>query len=176
MKKIFTLCIAVMAFVSVSAQHEIGVVAGGLNGLSYKFWFSSNFAVQMDLAVGLTAAYGGAYFKGHRLGDNGQMDMYDFTLNPNLAYHFDLPNSLKLYVGAGVNAGFMSDIKNTDPKGIFGKAGANALFGMTYAFGGAPLSLSFDFRPGYGAGFTDDKSPHMHFFDWKLAVALRYVL
>ena len=159
MKKIFTLCIAVMAFVSVSAQHEIGVVAGGLNGLSYKFWFSSNFAVQMDLAVGLTAAYGGAYFKGNRLGDNGQMDMYDFTLNPNLAYHFDLPNSLKLY-----------------PKGIFGKAGANALLGMTYAFGGAPLSLSFDFRPGYGAGFTDDKSPHMHFFDWKLAVALRYVL
>ena len=39
MKKIFTLCVvALMAVTTVKAQHEIGAVVGGLNGLSYKYW------------------------------------------------------------------------------------------------------------------------------------------
>ena len=112
MKKIFTLCVvALMAVTTVKAQHEIGAVVGGLNGLSYKYWFSDNLALQADLAVGLTAAYAGAYYEGTKLGE-GQFDMYDFTINPNVLYHFDLPANFKLYCGGGVNLGLMSYIEN----------------------------------------------------------------
>ena len=46
MKKILTtFVIALMAVTSVKAQHEIGAVVGGMNGLSYKYWFSNNFAL-----------------------------------------------------------------------------------------------------------------------------------
>ena len=175
MKKIFTLCIAALAAVSVSAQHEIGVIVGGLNGLSHKYWFSDNVAVQTDLAVGLTVAYCGVYYKGTKLGE-GANSQYDFTLNPNLAYHFDMSHSLKLYLGGGLNIGMASDLKNTNPNFITGKAGANALVGLSCDFRSVPLVMAFDFRPGYGIAFTDEKSGHTHFFDWKLGLALRYRL
>ena len=175
MKKIFTLCIAALAALSVSAQHEIGVIAGGLNGLSHKYWFSDNVAVQTDLAVGLTVAYCGAYFKGTKIAEMSN-SQYDFTLNPNLAYHFDMSHALKLYVGGGLNIGMVSDLKNTNPNLIMGKAGANALIGLSCGFRNAPLVMAFDFRPGYGIGFKDENTAHVHFFDWKLGLALRYVL
>ena len=176
MKKFITLCVAMLAAVSISAQQrEIGVVAGGLNGLSYKRWFSSNVAIQTDLAVGLTLAPYGAYFNGTKVlsGTNSQ---YDVTLNPSLVYHMDMPASFKLYLGGGVNIGMVNDIKNANPNAIFGKAGANALAGFSYGFGNSPWVLAFDFRPGYGFAFRDEKKPHVHFFDWKLAMALRYTL
>lgn len=174
-KKIIALCVAVMAAVSVSAQHEIGVIAGGLNGLSYKRWFSDNVAIQTDLAVGLTIAPYGAYFKGSNI-LNGSNSQYDFTLNPNLVYHVDMPASFKIYLGGGLNIGLVSDIKNTNPNAIMGKAGANAILGLSYGFGGSPWVLAFDFRPGYGLSFADENTPHAHFFDWKLAMAVRYRL
>lgn len=174
-KKIIALCVAVMAAMSMSAQHEIGIVAGGLNGLSYKRWFSDNVAIQTDLAVGLTMAYCGAYFNGVKLAE-GANSQYDFTLNPNLVYHIDMPASFKIYLGGGLNIGLVSDLKNTSTSGIMGKAGANALVGLSYGFGGSPWVLAFDFRPGYGLGFADENTAHVHFFDWKLAVAVRYAL
>ena len=176
MKKIFTLCVvALMAVTTVKAQHEIGAVVGGLNGLSYKYWFSDNLALQADLAVGLTAAYAGAYYEGTKFGE-GQFDMYDFTINPNVLYHFDLPANFKLYCGGGVNLGLMSYIENTDPNGISGKFGVNGALGAAYEIGSAPIVLALDFRPGYGLGFTKADNPHTSFFDWKLAFAVRYKL
>jgi len=83
MKKIFTLALVALFSVSMMAQHEIGAVVGGLNGASYKYWLSNDLAIQTDLAVGLTAAYSGVYFKGTKIAE-GQMDHYDFMLNPNL--------------------------------------------------------------------------------------------
>ena len=176
MKKIFTLCVvALMAVTTVKAQHEIGAVVGGMNGLSYKYWFSDALAVQADLAVGLTAAYGGAYYNGTKIAD-GQLDMYDFTINPNLLYHFNLPANFKFYCGGGVNLGLMSNIDNTDPNGITGKFGINGAVGAAYEIGSAPIVLALDFRPGYGLGFTKADVFHTSFFDWKLAFAVRYRL
>lgn len=175
MKKIFTLAFVALFSVSMMAQHEIGGIVGGLNGLSYKYWISDNLALQADLAVGLTAGYGGAYFKGNKFGE-GELDIYDFTINPNLAYHFDLPSNFKLYLGGGINFGMMSDINNTNTNGILGKFGANGIVGAAYHLGGVPLVLALDFRPGYGLGFQDKDAAHLSFFDWKLGFAVRYAL
>ena len=74
MKRIMMLCVAVLiAATSVKAQHEIGGILGGLNGLSYKYWFNGKMALQADLAVGLTQI----------ANKDGSAPMWDFTLNPN---------------------------------------------------------------------------------------------
>lgn len=176
MKKIFTLCVAVvMAATTISAQHEIGAVLGGMNGASYKYWFNDALALQADLAVGLTRVYAGAYYQGTKLGD-GSNSQYDFTINPNALYHWALPENFKIYAGGGMNFGLVSDMSNTNPNGIFGKFGLNAAVGATYDFAEVPLVFALDFRPGYGLAFQDANSAHLSFFDWKLGFAIRYKL
>ena len=61
---LFILLAVVVMTASAMAQNEIGIIAGGINGLSYKHWFSERGALQMDLAVGLTAAPMGIYVNG----------------------------------------------------------------------------------------------------------------
>ncbi len=176
MKKILVLCVAALvAATTVSAQHEIGAIFGGMNGASYKYWFNDAFAVQADLAVGLTCAYGGVYFNGTKLAE-GSSSQLDFTINPNALYHWQLPENFKFYAGGGINFGLVSDIANTNPNGIAGKFGLNAAVGATYEFDEVPLVFALDFRPGYGLGFQDANSAHMSFFDWKLGFAVRYKL
>lgn len=200
MKKIFALFAAVMLVASASAKHEIGGIVGGLNGVSYKYWFNGTMAIQADLAVGLTQAA----TKGFSYG------MWDFTINPNFLYHWQLPANFKIYTGGGINFGMASGIGAyaaagyggyggygdwTDwldylaPKrapaaydpyeygygygsAIMGKFGINAVVGAAYHIAQAPVVLAVDFRPGYGLGFT--KYSTAHFFDWKLALAVRY--
>ena len=181
MKRYIFLFVAACMAITMSAQkHEIGAVVGGLNGLSYKYWISANTAVQTDLAVGLSAVPGSHYFNGTNItkATTGQLTMtrsiYDFTLNPNLLYHFPMTEHLKLYVGGGVNIGMMSDLSNTNPNGIIGKAGFNGNCGMAINFD--RMVMAFDFRPGYGLGFKDPNTPTFHFFDWKLGLAFRYCL
>ena len=174
MKKIFTVIVAsLMIATSASAQHEIGAIVGGLNGASYKYWLNENMAIQADLAVGLTAAYAGVYYQGNNYG-SGTFDMYDFTINPNFLYHFQLPANLKFYAGGGFNFGLMSYIQNTYSGGIMGKFGLNAVAGISYDFDAVPLVLALDFRPGYGLGFQDANTAHYSLFDWKLGLAVRY--
>ena len=176
MKKGLLLCAFAMLMAgNVMAQHEIGGVVGGLNGLSYKYWFSDQLALQADLAVGLSRIPGATYYKGDKTPD-WTFSMYDFTINPNVAYHFDLPANFQIYLGGGLNLGLMGHIDNTDPDGISGKFGINALAGAAYNFDGVPVVLALDFRPGYGLGFTEANVPHSSFFDWKLAFAVRYRL
>ena len=197
MKKIFALFAAVMLVASASAKHEIGGIVGGLDGVSYKCWFNNSLAIQADLAVGLTQAA----TKGFSYG------MWDFTINPNLLYHWQLPANFKIYTGGGINFGMASGIgayaaagyggydwtdwydylaPNRAPaaydpydyygygsgSAIMGKFGINAVVGAAYHFAQAPVVLAVDFRPGYGLGFT--KYSTAHFFDWKLALAVRY--
>ena len=134
MKKILTLCLIILTMATTAkAQFEVGAVAGGLNGASCKYWLSDKLALQADLAVGLTYITGGMYYKGKKALDFNQ-SIYDFTLNPNVAYHFDLPANLKLYAGGGFNLGMMSYIENTDPNGISGKFGINGLAGVSWKF------------------------------------------
>ena len=168
MKKVFTLFAAVMLSVSAAfAQFEIGGIVGGLNGVSAKYWFNNNMALQGDLAVGLTQA----------AVDGGSFGMWDFTLNPNFLYHFELPANFKIYTGGGVNIGMAS------PLGYYGygygtyiagKFGINAAVGVAYEVPSVPLVLAFDFRPGYGMLFTNQYQGSI--FDWKLAFAVRYRL
>jgi hypothetical protein len=175
MKKFFTvLAAAMMVAVSASAQHEIGAIVGGMNGASYKYWFNDNLALQADLAVGLTR---GAW---NSNGYSFNEGFYDFTINPNVLYHFGLPANFKIYAGGGVNFGLLSDIENTHSEGILGKFGINGAVGVTYDIQSVPLVLAFDFRPGYGLGFWGEKgyrpSGSLSYFDWKLGFAVRYKL
>jgi len=178
MKRLFLiLAMAAVTISGMAQKHEIGAVVGGLNGLSYKYWLSDKFALQADLAVGLTAAPTGVYYQGTNvLGGTVTNSQYDFTINPNVLYHWDLPSNFKIYAGGGINFGLMSDIRNTDPDAIFGKFGINADAGVSYHFDNIPLVLACDFRPGYGLGFRDANTPHLSFFDWKLGFAVRYCL
>ncbi|MBO4454793.1 MAG: hypothetical protein J5761_07040 [Paludibacteraceae bacterium] len=172
MKKIFLLSIMIILAINIMAQkNEFGVIAGGINGLSYKYWFSEKGALQTDLAVGLTAAPGTIYLNGSNLA-SGTNPQYDFTINPNIEYHLLRTAKFQFYTGAGINLGLISDINNTNPNAIMGKFGLNAIIGIAVPFN--PIMIAFDFRPGYGLGFYDTSTPHFSFFDWKLGLALRY--
>lgn len=172
MKKLFIILAAVMMAANVMAQHEIGVIAGGINGVSHKYWCSDRLAVQTDLAVGLTAAPAFMYFRGNLIG-SATNPQYDFTLNPNLEYHFPLTSVLQIYTGGGVNFGLVSDLTNVNPNLIMGKFGANGIVGFSL-FVGNSLALAIDFRPGYGLAFYDANTAHLSFFDWKIGLAVRY--
>lgn len=177
MKKILTLCVAVMTAMTISAQHEIGGIVGGLNGASYKYWFTEDFALQADLAVGLTKA------PTKVSGTSLSAGLWDFTINPNAEYHWGLPvDGLKIYAGGGVNFG-MAQVMNVTISGstfsmpgadVTGKFGINAIGGVCYQLNSIPLVLAADFRPGYGLTFTDKAGNS--FFDWKIAVSVRYCL
>ena len=170
MKRIFIILAAVVITTGMKAQDEIGIIAGGINGLSYKHWFSEKVAIQTDLAVGLTAAPMGIYAYGKQM-ISGTKSLYDFTLNPNLLGHLSIIPNLQFYGGPGVNLGLMSDLHNTNPDLIMGKFGINGVLGLAYDL---PLVvLALDFRPGYGLGFRD-ANLLAHFFDWKVGLAVRY--
>ncbi len=162
MKKTLFAVVVALFSINAMAQHEIGAVVGGMNGVSYKYWFNDALALQADLAVGLTEA-----------AEKVSYGLYDFTINPNVEYHWDLVDALKIYAGGGINFGLCSALKNTSSDYVNGKFGINAIAGLQYDFNSVPLALAFDFRPGYGMSFRSDAS---HFFDWKLAFAVRYKL
>lgn len=167
MKKLFTvIAAALLVATSASAQHEIGGIVGGLNGASYKYWFNDNLALQADLAVGLSQ--GATNINGYNL----SFGFFDFTINPNVEYHFELPANFKFYVGGGVNFGMLGAIQYAN--GVDGKFGVNAVAGVTYDLDAVPLVFAFDFRPGYGLDWVPNAT--MSFFDWKIALAVRYKL
>ena len=168
MKKFFLAVVVALFSINAMAQHEIGGIVGGLNGLSYKYWFNDAWALQADLAVGLTRAAGSEY------GHSWNAGLYDFTINPNALYHFDLPANFKIYLGGGLNFGLVNWLEGGMNETVMGKFGVNAVAGLSYDIQAVPLVLAFDFRPGYGLGFRD--SGTLNYFDWKLAFAIRYKL
>ena len=173
MKKILViLTVAFLTVTGASAQHEIGGIVGGFNGLSYKYWFNENLALQVDFGAGLTRAYGASFYKGKKMGKSA-ISLFDATVNPNVLYHFQLPANFKIYIGGGVNIG-MTD--NLDPKynNNFFKFGVNSAVGFSYDIQSAPVALALDFRPGYGLAFKNPESAHLSYFDWKIAFAVRY--
>jgi len=175
MKKILLAVVVALFSINAMAQHEIGGIVGGMNGLSYKYWVNDKFAVQADLAVGLSRIYQATYFKGTKIG-SGDFGCFDFTINPNALYHFDLVNNLKLYTGGGISFGLVSDLNNTNTKALDGKFGINGVIGLAYELDAVPLVLAFDLRPGYGLGFQTSDDAHMSYFDWHVGFAVRYKL
>jgi len=164
MKKIFLAVVVALFSINAMAQHEIGAIVGGMNGASYKYWFNDALALQADLAVGLTEAAG-----------KTTVSQYDFTLNPNVEYHWALPvENLKIFAGGGLNFGLANNLKWGNSNTVAGKFGINAITGLQYDLASVPLALAFDFRPGYGMNFGKNNTDH--YFDWKIAFAVRYKL
>lgn len=67
-------------------------------------------------------------------------------------------------------------------KTVYGKFGFNAIGGVELKFTKIPLAISCDFRPGYGLGFWGKKvngtklNSTLHFFDYEIAVGVRYCI
>ena len=167
MKKIILCLIAMGLSVGAFAQNnEFGVVVGGFNGLSYKRIVNENFAIQTDLAVGFQRTVFNLE------GITGPTDLFDFVLNPNFLFNKELNSGLYAFVGGGVSLGLAQELLILES---YGKFGVNAMLGAGYKFQNFPISLSLDFRPGYGMLFHGDwLGMVVNTFDWHLAFSARY--
>lgn len=168
-----------MAFIATSSlfaqdyNQSFGLVAGSLNGLSYKKFVKENVAIQTDLAFGLLATRFTEYdyYSGYSV--SGEGHLWNFQLQPNLYYQNNVLNGNNLnigaFIGGGVSLGYAQGFYNDLP---LGKWGINAIAGIEFILNKTPLTIGLDFRPGYGMLFTSNQSLHM--FDWALAASVRY--
>ena len=172
MKKLFfSLVVLVFATTGMAQNQEIGLVVGGLNGLSYKKHMSENFAIQTDLAVGFQRTQLGL------MGDGDyiplQADIFDFIFNPNFLYHKNLKYGIYAELGGGVSAGLMQTLQTINPATL-GKFGINAMAAVGYKMDKLPLVFGLDFRPGYAMSINVPMELLFNQFDWHLAASVRY--
>ena len=172
MKKLFLGILSLLFTAGLFAQQqEFGIVAGGLNGLSYKRIMSETFAIQTDLAVGfqrtsaMAPLYGGNIFV-------ATSDIFDFALNANFLYNKKLQNGLYAFAGGGPNIGLTQDLPYANM--TCAKFGAKAMLGAGYKMSNIPLTFSLDFRPGYAFLLNYRYETILHMFDWHLALGVRY--
>ncbi|MBO4543358.1 MAG: hypothetical protein J5725_09290 [Bacteroidales bacterium] len=161
MKKFLWIAVfAILTSGSAMAQytHSIGATVGSMNGFSYKGVFGS-LGVQADLGLKLTE---GAF-------EHYSWNVFTVELNPNLMYQANATGGLYWFVGGGFSMGYCFD--HAGYYVDLGKFGLNAIGGLEYKFG-IPLTLQFDFRPGFGLLFND--SWHAGYFDWGLNLGVRY--
>ena len=171
MKKLFLGILSILFTTGLFAQQqEFGIVAGGLNGLSYKRIMSETFAIQTDLAVGFqrTSVMEDAYYDYM----TATIDVFDFALNANFLYNKELQNGLYAFIGGGPNIGLVQDLPYANM--IFAKFGANAMLGAGYKMSNIPLTFSLDFRPGYAFLLNYRYETILHMLDWHLALGVRY--
>lgn len=190
-KSILTLMLAVVTLNAVAAEyhHSVGAVVGGFNGVSYKgFVFSNpNVALHVDLGVGVQVTRGGASF---RMGNEyeyapiqGGFAIWNLSLNPNIEYQKAIGKGFSWFAGGGISGGMVSDIYTYGgSRSYMGQFGINAIAGVEYKVSASPMVIGIDFRPGYGLAATTahEVGIHMaacaHYFDWHLALSLRYYL
>ena len=171
MKKLFLGILSILFTTGLFAQQqEFGIVAGGLNGLSYKRIMSETFAIQTDLAVGFqrTSVMEDAYYDYMTT----TIDVFDFALNANFLYNKELQNGLYAFIGGGPNIGLVQGLPYSEI--TFGKFGANAMLGAGYKMSNIPLTFSLDFRPGYAFLLNYRYETILHMLDWHLALGVRY--
>jgi len=186
--------IALMAITTINAQdykHSFGIIAGSYNGISYKIHPYENVAFQLDLGASVNQTpfgkaryrYGGAVFD---LPLDKPVFNVAYQFQPNVMWQGELTDNFYGFFGGGFTLGIIwcdfdfythwgyhVKLENTSEA----KFGVNAMMGFEYVFEETPLTLGFDFRPGYGAEYdhvTPDISYERHFFDWSLSLALRY--
>lgn len=179
MKKLVLVVVAILAtgvMYAQTYQHSVGLVVGSLNGVSYKTFVGENFAVQADLAIGLVATQGGSG------GETGEINYWDFQLNPNAYYQTEVAafswGNLSAFGGGGVSLGLsklMGAYAASMP--VMGKWGINAIAGVECNVNNLPIVFALDFRPGYGMLFYGEYGYTMtvNTFDWALAASVRYV-
>ena len=171
MKKIFTLCVAVLvAAVSVSAKeynHSVGMVAGTGIGAQYKTMVQKNFTIIEEFG------YLGCYAAATNGGAVGYLGAVN---NLVLAYQANATEGqgiiLDWYVGGQLRAGYV-DLGATG-----GIIGVGAAAGIEANMSNAPIAFSFDFRPGYGCMLMNTGMGGGvgtgHVFDWSLNLGVRY--
>ena len=176
-----------------SYTHSVGGIVGNMFGASYKgFIFGvDGLALQADLAVKLqdSPCKSVIEWKEQNLKESftGNIFNYTFELNPNLLYQKEVAQlgrncSFAVYGGGGVSLGLIKEhIILSVWSSPMGKFGVNGMAGFEFIW--PRLALSFDFRPGYGMIFDDTASKDKeikqdltHFFDYGIAVGLRYCL
>ncbi|MBO4655667.1 MAG: hypothetical protein J5644_08985 [Bacteroidales bacterium] len=156
-------------------QHSVGVTLGNMQAFSYKTFVTDHFAIQVDLGTKILCT-DGENFKG--------LDSWDLELNPNFMYEGNFVSGLYGFAGGGVSLGYSWTV--WDPGYYFshlwdaGKFGINAMLGLEYKLN-IPLTLQFDFRPGYGLWFGEDYYYYGHrhsntvsYFDWSVNAGIRY--
>lgn len=162
MKKLFkVLTISILfVFAGITAQaqapyiHSIGIITGTTNGASYKtFALGDRLALQADLGI--------------KLGMKNSWNFWSLDLTPNIMHQREISN-IRLYwfAGCGFSLGYVFS-ETVD----YGRFGVNAIGGLEYKFN-IPLSLQFDFRPGYGLVFREHYNGS--YFDWSLNLSARY--
>lgn len=181
MKKIFSIVASLLIVLTASAanyEKAAGVEVGGINGISYKQFFTDNLALQCDLTVGLLETQG-SWSK--RKGA-GKVKGFDFKINPNVVYQMSIGAGFDFYAGGGIGFGlYHSDFKRMDKSQNYGKFGINAIAGVEYVLNSAPIVLGLNFRPGYGVAFTGNEMLKenygaINYFDWGLGFSVRYIL
>lgn len=166
---LLSLCLLTcMAVCANPYDHSLGVSMGGFNGLSYKLW-KNNFAFQMDVGTRVSVGTGSGDFYRSSTYYVGY-DWLNLTLEaiPTFLFQKSVFSNricdIAPYFGAGVSLGYLSprgylakqNVNNTTAylaaeEGM-GKFGIHTAMGLEFAFAKC-LSLSFDFKPGYGLGF-----------------------
>ena len=171
--KKLSLLIVVLGVVNFSAnaykpdEMGAGITLGSIQGVSFKMFFTDNFALQADLGAKVSVERRGGY-NDDRFTIHINESYWMFMLNPNGVYQqsFADLSSVSFYwlAGGGLSIGYRS------PKS--GQFGLNAIGGSEAVFHGVPLALQVDFRPGYGLHLTEYYSRSL--LDWSLNVSLRY--
>lgn len=167
MKKILTLCVALLvAATTISAKeykHSLGMVAGLGIGAQYKVMVTDNFTIFEEFG-----------YLGGCIADQAGALPYDGAVNNLvLAYQANAAEGqgikLDWYVGGQLKAGYL--------QGGAGIIGVGAVGGIEANMTNAPIAFSFDFRPGYGCLLADDGFGGVgagHAFDFSFNLGVRY--
>lgn len=166
MKKILTLCVALLvAATTISAKeykHSLGMVAGLGIGAQYKVMVTDNFTIFEEFG-----------YLGGCLADQAGAMPYDGAVNNLvLAYQANAAEGqgikLDWYVGGQLKTGYM--------QGGAGIIGVGAVGGIEANMTNAPIAFSFDFRPGYGCTLADNGGGVAagHAFDFSFNLGVRY--
>lgn len=164
-----------------SYKQSAGVMVGGLDGLSYKYFLSNHLAVQADLGFRMLATQGSARIISGGVTsktDAVVMNCWTFEVNPNIVYQSLAGDwdwgGLSWFAGGGAGLGLLQGYGSTTAQG---KWGVNAIAGLELGLDDAPLTIGLDFRPGYGMAFTGAQNGYstvIDMFDWALTASIRY--
>ena len=154
-------------------KHSIGATLGSMQAFSYKTFVTDHFSIQVDLGTKILLA--DCSNPGHNYTG---VDFWNLELNPNFLYEGNFVSGLYGFAGGGVSLGYSWDCWKPGVYGFHGhwdkgKFGVNAMLGLEYKLN-IPLTLQFDFRPGYGMFFNDIQNNIWHHFDWSVNAGVRY--
>ncbi len=155
---------------------SIGGIVGNMEGASFKMFFTEKIALEADLGVKFvrtTSSYKDSYIGRYRY----PVSFGTFELNPNIVYQGGIKSwnagEFGWFAGGGVSIGYAFGW-GLGGYGIgSGKFGVNAMGGVEFTFAKIPLTLQFDFRPGYGLLFGNGYTQSL--FDWTVGLSARYV-